>query len=40
MGSNVLFYTNSVVIYYFLYCGLVPRVIEMKENASFDFSGL
>lgn len=33
-------YTNTTVIYYFLYSGLVPRVTDMKENASFAVSGL
>lgn len=40
MACNFLCYTNTIVIYDFLYSGLVPRVIEMKKNASFAFSGL
>lgn len=40
MVNNFLCYTNAIVIYYFLYSGLVPRVIEMQEKASFAFSGL
>lgn len=40
MASNFLCYTDTIVIYYFLYSGFVPRVTEMKGNASFAFSGL
>lgn len=38
MSRNFLCCEINIVIYWFLYSGLFPRVIEMKENASFAFS--